>query len=178
MANKPKTGEAVVKELARKDFNKQCFDCGRGVSRSYQHIHIRTHTHIHALHSALHTCRPMQMRLHTSSRSASTATDLFVLPSVLCWWRCCSLYCRCRASLPVCQGPQQNVNLTLNTFVCTQCSGLLSASSEHTLVCTRPPAALSRPSLLPSLCAVCVTVLQSQLQPRAEDHQHVHVQAG
>ena len=30
MAAKPKTGEAAVKELARKDFNKKCFDCGRG----------------------------------------------------------------------------------------------------------------------------------------------------
>ena len=52
MAAKAKTGEALVKELARKEFNKKCFDCGRG-------------------------------------------------------------------------GPQQNVNLTLNTFVCTGCSGLL-----------------------------------------------------
>ena len=32
MASKPKTGEALVKELARKEPNKKCFDCGRGVS--------------------------------------------------------------------------------------------------------------------------------------------------
>ena len=81
--SKAATPEQQVKELARKDFNKKCFDCGRGVSAA-----------------------PL------SSASASTAAppraDLGV-------WCVCAL----------CQGPQQNVNLTVHTFVCTACSGLL-----------------------------------------------------
>ena len=48
MAAKAKTGEAVVKELARKDFNKQCFDCGRGV-RQRESTH-----HTAALRSLAH----------------------------------------------------------------------------------------------------------------------------
>ena len=93
MASKAKTGEAAVKELARKDFNKKCFDCGRGVSASQPWPA-----------SAL---APVAAQSPLRALTSLSPSPVPVAPA---------------------QGPQQNVNLTLNTFVCTSCSGLLSAS--------------------------------------------------
>ena len=106
MATKPKTGEAAVKELARKDSNKKCFECGRGVGPH----------HTHDAHRGQPTPRHC-----TSTRTAAhrpSSPSLFAVRCALCVVRC------------VRQGPQATVDLTNNTFVCTQCSGLLSARSS------------------------------------------------
>ena len=154
MASKVKTGEALVKELARKEPNKKCFDCNRGVR------HTHTHTQTHTVHT--HT-QQQQWSNDTHHPVDSLPSHLSAVVCPLLWVWLCVAVCGCVCCVCVgvcgcgavrCQGPQQNVNLTLHTFVCTSCSGLLSAT-KATPNCT-PPTAVHGEVLTPGGAGVAV----------------------